>query len=468
MSDSKQDQSYLKRYDTVIGFLALELIALTLFGLGGATGLSILQIVSVFVAFLIYPYIRNNFQGNFKKEALITLIPLAVLMALLAFGPFWSKAYYGGNALSIILYGGLTLLGGLGFFIVGYGTGHMTTLKVKYLFAAIIIGLAAYVLLSGAYSLFRYGPFYVARYSGMVYYYEGVVFPIARETKALIGFQFVEVTLSYGKAASTILACSGVGLFAISPKKDMKVFIIVAVGAALGLLDLIFTPYKRGLLIVFVVAVLSCIFYFLHYLSKRNEHHKKVIQTVLKWTFIVLIALVVLGVLALVIDAKTGFIRKMNIPKISANLASDSGYLGSARLAIEAVMNNGNTGGSQGFSIVSFLFGCVPYNVIKCNFFEFDVLWQTGFLGFAALLFIIFHGIKKGKEFLESERLPYGYSLSIVAILLAGFIYYSITVDEAPYIYSNVFLPLSRTAMPFAGLFLLGMMHAHPSKEVAQ
>ena len=84
----KENKAYINRYDTVIAFLSLELIALTLFGLGGATGLSILKIVSVFVAILAFPFIRNNYQGDFKKEALLSLIPLGVILALLAFGPF--------------------------------------------------------------------------------------------------------------------------------------------------------------------------------------------------------------------------------------------------------------------------------------------------------------------------------------------------------------------------------------------
>ena len=464
---SKQkDRSYVSRYDTVVAFLSLELIALTLFGIGGATGLSILQIIGVFVAFLIYPFIRYNFEGNFKKEALITLIPLGILMALLAFGPFWTKAYYGGKWVSIILYGGLTLLGGLAFFIVGYGVCYVKTIKPKFILLGLLVGLAAYVLLTGVYSLFRYGAFYTARFAGQVYYYDGVVFPVASETKALIGFQFMEVALSYGKAAATILACAGAGLFAICPKKDMKVFFLVLGCAGLGLLDLIITPFKVGIIVAVATYVIAGIIYLLHYLANKDEKTKATIDKVLRILFYVLIGVVAVGVLALMIDAATGFIRNMGIPRISASLASDGSYLGSIRNSIEAAMFNGKIGVSSGFSIVSFLFGTMPTNLIQCRVFEFDVFWQSGFLGFAALLFVIFHGIKKSKEFLSSSSLPFGYRLVVIGMLIGFFLYFSLNNNEVPQTYSSVFMPLSRNALAFGALFLLGMVHGHPKTEV--
>lgn len=466
--ENKKDDSFVKRYDTVIAFVCLELIALTLFGIGGATGLSILQIVAVFVALMTYPFIRNNFDGDFKKEALITLIPLGILMALLAFGPFWSKAYYGGNWVSIILYGGLTLLGGLAFFIVGYGVCHIKTINPKFILLGLLSGLAVYVLLTGLYSLFRYGAFYAARYSGQVYYYEGVVFPIAQETKALIGFRFFEVALSYGKAASTILACAGAGLFAISPKKDKRGFFLVLGFALLGLLDLVLTPYKQGIIVAVAVYALGGLFFLLHYLSGKSEQKKATINKVMKIVFFVLIGLVALGVLMLALDAATGFVRNMGIPKVSAALASESGFFGNIRKAFESTLFGGKIGVSQGFSISSFLFGTMPTSLIRSDVFEFDILWQTGFLGFGALLFVVFHGIKKGKSFLSDGTLPYGYKLSIVALLLGFFLYFSFVNEEVPQIYSNVFMPFARNPLFFGALFILGMIHAHPKTEVAQ
>ena len=470
MSEQKQkeNKSYINRYDTVVAFLSLELIALTLFGLGGTTGLSILQIVAIFVALLAFPFIRNNFQGNFKKEALLSLIPLGVLLALLAFGPFWSKAYYGGKAFSIILYGALVLFGGLAMFVVGYATSHNKAVKPKYLILAILGGLALYVLISGVYSLVRYGPFYASRYSGMVYYYEGVVFPISNESKALIGFEFKETSIAFAKVASTILACSGIGLLGISPKKDKKMFIVVAALALLGIIDLILVPYKRGLYIVLIVYVIMGLAFLLHYLAGKSEDKKKLIDKILKIAFFVFIGLVVLGVLAFVIDARTGFIRKMNIPKISSSLSNDNSILGTIRVSIEAALFNGNSGGSQRFSFISFMFGCTPSNIITSPFFEFDVLWQTGFVGFAALLMVIFQAIANSKRFLSSHPMNYGYRMVIVSLLLGGFLVFSLSNDESPLVYSNVFMPLSRNAAPFALIYLCGVVSAHPSQEVAQ
>ena len=464
----KENAAYINRYDTVVAFLSIELIALVLFGLGGTTGLSILQIVSIFVALLAFPFIRNNYQGDFKKEALLSLVPLGLLLALLGFGPFWVQAYYGGKALSVILYGGLTLLGGLGLFVVGYATGHNKAIKPKYLVFAILVGLAAYVLITGVYNVVRYGPFYASRYAGMVYYYDGVVFPIAKESKALLGFEFKETTLLFAKASATILACSGIGLLGISPKKDKKMFIAVAAFALLGIIDLILVPFKKGLYIVLITYVVMGLAFLLHYLANKKEDWKQRIDKILKILFFVLIGLVVLGVLALVLDASNGFIRKMNIPKISASLSSDSSLLGKVRLSIEAALFNGNNGGLHRFSILSFLFGCTPSNIITTSIFEFDVLWQTGFVGFAALLVVLFQAIQKSKRFLANGTMSVGYRFIIVSLLLGSFLYFSLCNDESPMIYSRIFMPLSRNAMPFALIYLYGVISAHPSEEVAQ
>lgn len=467
MSSRESNQSFIKRYDTVFAFLSFELIALALFGIGGITGLAILQIAAAFVAVLIIPFIQNNLPGDWKKKALLALIPLGVFLLFTSFGAFWSKAYYGGNVLTVILYGLLTLLGGLGFFIVGYGLTQNPAGKMKYLVIAIVAGLGLYVLITGLYSLFRYGPFYVARFSGMVYYYDGVMFPVDRETKALIGFEFVEVALSYGKMAATLLACTGVGLIPLFKKTDKKLFFIILAGAAIGLLDLILTPYKFGLILTLIVYVVLGGAYLLFYLSKKGEKQKAIIHKATNIAFFVLIGIVVLGVLALFLDAMTGFIRNMNIPRISASLASDSSFLGSIRCSIEACLYGGSAGVSKKFSLVSFLFGASNAGVINCSVFEFDVLWQSGFLAFAGLVTMMFLGIRQARAFLLEGGEEEGHRLLVLGVLLAGVLYLSLKNNEAPQVYSSVFMPMSRNAMSFALIFLLGVTYAQPKKEVA-
>lgn len=466
----KQDERYVKRYDTVACFLLLEIIALALFGIGGATGLSILQIASVFVCLLIFPFIRNNCPENWKKKALLALIPLGILMLLLGFGPFWSKAYYGGNALQIILFGLLTALGGVAFFILGYGVTQVKVAKMKYLVLAILGGLGLYVLIAGGYALIRYGPFYLSKYADLVYYYEGVVFPIAKETKALNGFELIEVSLAYGKIASTLLASIGVSLIPLALAKEKKFFFIVLAFTLLGLLDLILGPYKRGLIIALVVYVIAAIVYLLKLLANRSEIAKKRIHLGLKITFFVLIGLTAVGSLLLIIDASNGFLVNAGIPKISANLGNPDGRIGTIRTAIQSAMFNGTSGtGHSGFSFLSFLFGSGNQSkLVNSQFFEFDVFYQAGFLGYAALATFIFLAIKQSKTYLEHSKDDLGFRMVIISLLIAAFIYLSFNNDEVPMIYSSAFMPLSRNPIAFGLLFLVGILYATPFKEERQ
>ena len=463
----KKPQPFIKRYDTIIAFLGIEVLALALFGFGGATGLSIIQIASVFVALLTIPFIRNNLPEKWISKTILALSPLVIMMALFAFGPFWSNAYYGGNIVNIVLYGGLTLFGGLGVFVLGYGLTQNNAAKLKHILCGALVGLGLYVLISGGYSLIRYGAFYASRYAGMVYYYEGVIFPIAKETKALIGFEFFEVVMSYGKSAAVLLASIGIALIPMFKESSKKSFIFAASLTLLGWLDLILTPYLGGIIIVLTVyLIMGLVLLALHF-AKKSEKAKKALHKGTNIAFFVLIGLVFLGVLLLTIDAGSNAIVNMNIPKISAQLASSTSPLGKLKQAFRLTLFNGNLSSNAKFSLTSTLFGCVPSSIVKTNVFEFDALYQTGFVGFFALLSVIFLGIRQSRSFLLQETKDESYRLAIVSMLLAGFIFYSFQNDELPYIYQNLFSPLSKNGVCFGLLFLLGVIYRTPIKEEA-
>ena len=467
MAEQKQTQPFVKRYDTIIAFLGIEVLALALFGFGGATGLSIIQIAGIFVGLLTVPYIRNNMPKDGKRKALLALLPLAIMMALFAFGPFWSKAYYGGNVVNIILYGGLTLFGGLGVFILGYGLTQNKAAKLKYILFGAFVGLGLFVLISGGYSLFRYGAFYAARYKGMVYYYEGVIFPIDKETKALVGFEFFEVVMSYGKSAAVLLASSGIALIPMWKEPSKKAFIIAASMIFLGWLDLILTPYLQGILVVLATYLIMGLAYLGIYFSKKSEKAKAILHKVTNIAFFVIMGLVLLGVLLLTIDANSNAIMNLNIPKVSAQLASATSPLGKLKQAFKLTLYNGDLSTGAKFSFASALFGCVPNSIVKTSVFEFDALYQTGFVGFFALLTVIFLGIRQSRSFLLQEENDEAYRLALVSILFTGFLFYSIQNDELPYIYQNLFSPLSKNGICFGLLFLLGVIYRTPIKEEA-
>ena len=65
MSDSSatnSNQRFVRRYDTVVAFLGIEIVALVFFGFGGVLGLSILKVLGAFLAFVGFPFIPNAYS----------------------------------------------------------------------------------------------------------------------------------------------------------------------------------------------------------------------------------------------------------------------------------------------------------------------------------------------------------------------------------------------------------------------
>ena len=168
------------------------------------------------------------------------------------------------------------------------------------------------------------------------------------------------------------------------------------------------------------------------------------------------------------IEAKTNFIEGLNIPRISAPFANSDSVLGNIKQTFLMTMNNGNVSESGKFSIVSFLFGCTPSAIVSARPFEFDLLYQSGLLGYLALLGIIFMGIRQGRKYLLEESDDMGYRLIVIALLIAGFLYLSFNNDEAPFIYSGDFDPLSRRSLFFGLIMLLGLTYRGALKEAKE
>ena len=461
--EEKKEGTYGHRYDTVAAFLSLEFIAVALFGLGGSLFMPILQLLGVFVAMLVIPFIRNNVGGSKQKKLLIYVIALAAFLLPIGFGNFWSNAYYGGNGLTIAAYGGLMVLGGVAFFVIGYGIRSIKPAKPKYIVLSLLVGLAAYVAITLVYSMVRYGPFYVSRYAGMVYYYDGIVYPISREGKALLGFEFYETTLAFSKFAAFLLASCASSLLFLHPKKDKLFFFMVLGLSGLGLLDLVLTPFKKGLILLLVVYGLSLLVFLLRFLWKKGDKYAKKIGLVLKIVFFVLVGVTLLGVLALLIDASNGFLRNMGIPYLSAALQADEGFFGSIRVALQTLLGVRN----HNFSLLSFLFGVIPSSMLNTSSFEFNLLWQSGFLAFLMLLVILFYSLRQARDFLVHDSMHFGVKYLIVALLLGAFICLTFQADDAPLIYypTTSFVPLSRSMVSFGLLGVLGMMYAIQKEE---
>ena len=143
-----ENDNFLQRYDTVLSFLGIEIIALVFFGFAGLTGISVLRIFGALIAVMAFPFVQKTYSKEQQKKIWIRLIPVGVLALLLGFSSFWLR-YYSGNAVLAILQNLLQIIGFVGFFLLGFCLKNIPSLKGEYVVFGVLCGLALLTLISG-------------------------------------------------------------------------------------------------------------------------------------------------------------------------------------------------------------------------------------------------------------------------------------------------------------------------------
>ncbi len=466
--EEKENNSFT-RYDTVLAFLSLEALALACFGFAGLTGLTILRSVGFCLSLFFIPFISNGIKlEQFNKKGKILLILIGGFALFLSFSYFWIKMYEG-NVFSLIVQNLMILIGFAGFFIIGYGIRYLKAVKVKYVMFAFLGGLALVVFITLVYSLIRYGFFYSLLYKNKVYYFDGVVFNIANEGKYLDGFSFVEVSLSFAKTSSFILASSLLALPLAIKNKDKQEILSISIAGGLGLIDLAVVPFKGGLILLLLVYIVGGICYLIRYFFLKNKEKTTMVINILYYVFI---GLVTLMIFLLLIDGVLGFEKGfMHKLPLIGKYFKEGARLGSIREAISSIMFETDAAEIRRISFhsfMTFLFGSSILNTYDLRIFEFTILFQNGFIAFALMIAIIFVFIKIGLNTLKEKELSAS-TLSLWFALFGVFIYLSLFNSEMPFRHlseiDNIFSPrngnfvsITRSNTQLLIFFLLGFL----------
>lgn len=450
-TEAKSNNEGIRRYDTVLSFLALEILALACFGLGSQYGLSVFRVFGVFVAIGLFAFVKQNADKENRKLFLLETIPFALLFLLMSISRFFIG---GGNAITSLLVDISVFAGLIAFFVIGYSLKSVPSFKREYIVLAILIGLGAYVLICGIYSFARYGFLYSALYKGKYYYFDGITFPIWTETKVLNGFSFAEAALSYGAGPAVLLSSSGVGCFFINPKKDKKRFFILLGFALLGLLYLCLVPYLQGIVVVVAVAIFFGIFKLVRTLVNNGKFKENNADLLAKILFICFVTLVIGGVIILFIDAFTNSIFS-KIPYLAASRSG--GKLCDIAEAIRAPFIRSGYSEIASFDFVGFLFG-TSYSggAHSVMLFEINVLWECGFPAFLLLILVILAMFPLSRRFLLKDGGPSGEKVAIVALLLTCLVYFTFFDSELPLPHGSLFIPFSRSGIILMCAFLCG------------
>ncbi len=462
-SEKNQEESFLSRYDTVLSFLSLEVLCFGFFALGGQTGLTVFRLLGFFLSFVTIGFLTQHQTKEERKGYWVSLIPFLAFALLYGLSRFFLGGY--SNVFSAFALDIGVSLGLIGFFLLGQSLKAIPCLKRDVVLLSVLGMLALMVLIPGLYSLIRYGFFYAARYKGMVYYYEGVVFPIDNETKILDGFSFLEASLAYGKAPAFLLSLSLPGCLFVNPKKDTKRFLIILGFGLIGLLDLAFVPYYRALILSSFVFLMALVYKGIrHSIEKRGSEKRA--EQVLKILYFTLIGVASLGVILLFVDSFTGAILG-SIPWKRIQASRETGGIFRIEEGIRAVFVEESATG-KALNLLGILFG-VSYLSASGSMLgpvgEINFLWQNGLIAFLLLLFVIFFFVRECRRFLKKDPEKLDGKVIVVAILFGAFLYFSLLDDEMPLHHATSFLPLSRNSLTLLVSFLCGLVYQGKWKE---
>ncbi len=470
--ENEKNGDSLKRYDTVLAFLSLEVMALTCFGFAGTTGLTFLRAIGFCLSLFLVPFLLNaTKQEELSKKGIFLLSVLSLFTILLGYSSFWVKMY-SSNPFSMIVQNLMVVIGLAGFFLLGYGLKYLKVVKAQYVVFSFLSGIAVLVFITMVYSLVRYGFFYSALNPNKVYYFDGVVFSIANEGKYLDGFSFVEASLSFCKLGSFILASAGGALPFFFEKKEKKKALILLGFALLGLLDMVFVPFKKGLLLLLIVYVFAALIFLCRYFIKKDAKSKKITLLTVNIVYYCLLFIVSLFVFLILLDGflgqEKGFLDDL---PLLGRYYKEGAVLYRLRESISSLFFELDAAEIRHItfsSFVSTLFGSSSLTTYNLPFFEFTILFQNGLLSFILLMILIFVFLKMGINRLLYEDT----SIEIASLwmsLFGIFIYLSLLNEEMPFRHlseiDNVFSPrgsnfvsISRLNTSLIIYFLMGYL----------
>lgn len=408
--------TFVKKFDTLMVFIVLECLAMVSFSLANAS--IIFRYFGFIIAIFLIPFAYLFTSKSERKSLLIFSVPLVAYAILSSFSNF----YISKNSL---LTNVSFALGTIGFFFMGFGVRRIQACKFENVLIAIFGGLAILVLIGYSYTMITYCPFYPSIFKDLVYYYDGVLFPIDVETGWLSGFELISVTLEYAGLFQTLLATSLIGVLFISYKKDRNKFFLFLTFGLIGIVSLFFSSNWKGLLFLFPTLIFGLLYRFL---PRTEKVYKR-----LKILGIISLSLVVIIVILV-------FVNALNlIPGLSSLIASNkiSNKIFNTlplMIPINQIIKNAFT--------LRNLFGYVDNpltNYIYSSSFEFQILQDGGIFVFILLLVLIIISILSLINYFFVSKDSKLIKSLVGSFLIMFFIYSSFSFDPTPIIHEPNF-----------------------------
>ncbi len=441
--------SFIKRNGSFIGFLFMEILALVAINLGDFS--EIWTILGFLGAIFLIPYVIL-FKKKDKIALLLFTIPFILYIAFSAFSRFFIS---NSNILSILV----SFVGPLSFIFAGISLKQDKDFKMETALLVLFGALAFITSISLIVTLANYGPFYAQIYAGRYIYYDGEMLLLSD-----IGLWISQITnaqmmdIDFVNVYALVLASCLPALLFISPRKNLKRFVLFAIFGGLGLLSLVFIPSIKALIVLFVGLLFAL---YVRFVKKNN-----IGRWIVNILAILVLAVFLIVFVILIMNAQTGnsfasiksFIAENSLLNY---LFNENRYAQNIKLVLDFSnpISNFNNGG-----VIGFLFGSTRTYGHGTGSFIFDVINEAGFFAFISLLIFIVFAFISLQRYLRFNQAPMHIRMMIVLFVASYFVYTLFFYQSIPYTVEGRYMSYSTFPLTLVAFFFIGYSFTYTRK----
>lgn len=381
----------LSKYITATSFLALEVFAFIAFSFGANFVLYGSLTLALMIILIIFSIAEIKKRG--LTDFIYLLFPLFIFGIVTALGMYMrAHANVGDFNIAELVFIPICLISTS---ICGYLLAINKTFNIK-LFLIVIYGaLGLLVLINLIANLVNFGAFYTLIYRGFYMYYGGKrsAVPVNEMAYTLVGLKFVEVKMSHYVLYPSILLTSVFMLFKVSPKKQLKQFLIFAGYSLLAILGLALVPSLLGLVTLGFIALIVGIMFICYKFPQSRKPFKYVL-----YAFIVLFVLVFLVVLINNQSFASGISDKISGNSFLNRLFNSNRFAQRYNPMLENVIGKNFLGFAVHY-ITDVYYETANYS----GSIFFDTFMTSGVIGVAAMIFIVVYSFKAFKKYFKDD-----------------------------------------------------------------
>ena len=401
----------LTKYITATSFLALEVFAFIAFSFGSNFILFGSLTLALMIILIIFSLAEIKKRG--LNDFIYLLFPLFIFGIVSALGVYMrAHANVGDFSIAELVFIPISLISTS---YCGYLLAINKTFNIKQFLIVIYGALGLLVLINLVANLVNFGAFYTIIYRNYYMYYGGKrsAVPANEMAYTLEGLKIVEVKMSHYVLYPSILLTSALMLFKVSPKKQLRDFLIFASYSFVGLLGLVLVPSFIGLfsMIIFILIVS------IMYLCYRFPKSRKPFKTVLT----IIVAIVVAILVVVIVNNQSIFSGVSD--RIASN-ATLNRLFNSNRFAqrFNPMLENVFFKNFLGFA-VHYVTDVYYETAVYSGSIFFDTFMTSGVPGVIAMSFVVIYSLKCFKKYFMNDDVEERIKGTLLAFVLLYFAY---------------------------------------------